>query len=177
MNRALAVLQPAAPSSAMAYCHTGPHTLSPHLHPTGRRVRRGEFVGLNVFPVIWGYLMELERTFAFGTPTPEQQRALQAVNRAFEAAKAAVRPGAPMGEIDRLTRRILDEQGYGGYIIHGTGHAHGIMVGSAGREEWGELRVYNARELQAGMVTSVEPGVYVPGLGGVRHSDVFVVTP
>lgn len=119
MNRALAALQPAAPSSAMAYCHAGPHTLTPHLHPTGRRVRRGEVVGLNVFPVIWGYLMELERTFVFGAPNPEQQRALQAVNRAFEAAKAAVRPGA----------RMDTSRGWGGFR-----HSDVLVVTPEGNE-------------------------------------------
>lgn len=176
MNRALAREYPEGGSSTYAYCQSGLHTLTPHLHPTGRRLRRGEVVGLNVFPVIWGYCMELERTFVLGEPAAEQRRALEAVNAAFDAGKAAIRPGASAAEIDRLTRRILEDHGFGSFLRHGTGHAHGIMIGAASREELGELRTYNRQPLRPGMVSSVEPGVYLPDLGGFRHSDVLIVT-
>jgi Xaa-Pro aminopeptidase len=176
MNRALSALCPAAHSSTMAYCQSGDHTLTPHLHPTGKRIRRGEIVALNVFPIIWGYLIELERTFVFGEPTQPQQRALEAMNEAFEAGKVAVRPGERLAEVDRLTRAILERHGYGPHIWHGAGHAHGIMIGSAAREERGELRIYSNEILRPGMINSVEPGIYIPDLGGFRHSDVLVVT-
>jgi Xaa-Pro aminopeptidase len=176
MNRALASRYPEGGSSSYAYCHSGLHTLTPHLHPTGRRLQRGDLIALNVFPVIWGYCMELERTFVLGEPTVEQQRALDAVNEAFDAGKAALRPGATAAEIDHLTRRILRDRGYGEFITHGTGHAHGIMIGAASREELGELRLYNPQRLAPGMVNSVEPGIYLPDLGGFRHSDVLIVT-
>lgn len=94
------------------------NSLTPHLHPTGRRIQRGEVIALNVFPVLWGYCMELERTFVLGEPTPLQRRALDAVNAAFDMAKAAVKPGAAFSELDQLTRRYLSEQGYGAYIRH-----------------------------------------------------------
>lgn len=176
MNRALARERPNSATSTYAYCHSGVHSLTPHLHPTDRRLRSGEVVGLNVFPVIWGYCMELERTLVLSEPTREQRRALDAVNAAFEAGKAALRPGMVTGEIDRLTRRILEEAGYAAFIRHGAGHAHGIMIGAASREELGELRIYNKEVLRRGMVNSVEPGVYLPELGGFRHSDVLAVT-
>jgi Xaa-Pro aminopeptidase len=176
MNRALAALSPEAHSSAMSYCHSGEHTLTPHLHPTGRRIRRGDIVALNVFPIIWGYVMELERTFVFGEPTLPQRRALDAVNEAFEAGKAAVRPGERLATIDQLTRDILEGRGYAPHIWHGAGHAHGIIIGSAGREEKGELRIYSSETLRPGMINSIEPGVYIPELGGFRHSDVLIVT-
>lgn len=176
MNRGLAALLPEAATSAYAYCQAGEHTLTPHHHPTGRRIRRGEVVALNVFPVIWGYCMELERTFVFGAPTREQANALAAVREAFEAAKVRMVPGASLADIDRLTRGMLKERGLGEYVRHGTGHAHGIMIGAAGREEGGEVRLYNPGRFVPGMVSSVEPGVYVPGLGGFRHSDVMLIT-
>ena len=141
MNWALAALYPEGATSTYAYAHFGEHTLTPHHHPTGRRLRRGEAVALNVFPVIWGYCMELERTFIFGSPIKEQARALEAVNEAFEAGKKAIGPGVPASDIDQLTRSMLKKRGYGERIFHGTGHAHGIMIGSAGREENGELRI------------------------------------
>lgn len=176
MDRELAHVRPGGASSSYAYCHFGEHTLTPHAHPTGRRLCPDELVALNVFPVVSGYCIELERTFVFGEATPEQQRALDAVSEAFEAGKASVKPRAPMGDLDRLTRRLLAERGFGQWIRHGTGHAHGIMIGAAGREELGELRVYNSNLFRPGMATSVEPGVYVPGSGGYRHSDVLFVT-
>ena len=176
MNRELARWDPGAASSSYAYCQTDMNSLTPHLHPTGRRIQRGEVIALNVFPVIWGYCMELERTFVLGEPTPLQRCALDAVNAAFDMAKAAVKPGAAFSELDQLTRRYLTEQGYEASIRHGTGHAHGIMIGAAGREELGEIRVYNNGRFAAGMVNSVEPGIYLPGVGGFRHSDVVLVT-
>lgn len=176
MDKALAALYPDGGTSTYAYCQAGDHTLTPHFHATGRRIRRGDLIGLNVFPVVWGYCMELERTFVFGEPTGAQEKALEAVNEAFVTAKAAMRPGARMSDIDSLTRDIFRKQGYEGYIRHGTGHAHGIMIGAAGREEPGELRLYNPNLLKPNMANSVEPGIYIPELGGFRHSDVMFIT-
>lgn len=176
MDHALAALYPNGSTSTYAYAQFAEHTLTPHLHATGRRLRRGDLVALNVFPTIWGYCIELERTFVFGQATKEQQSALDAVNEAFDAGKEAVRPGAGMGEIDVLTRKILERHGYGEYIRHGAGHAHGIMIGAASREEGGELRTYNSGRLQPNMANSVEPGVYLPKVGGFRHSDVMIIT-
>ncbi|NIR31952.1 MAG: aminopeptidase P family protein [Gammaproteobacteria bacterium] len=175
MNRAQAALFPEGGTSTYAYCHFGEHTLTPHHHPTGRRLRRGEVVALNVFPVIWGYCTELERTFIFGEPTREQQRALDAINEAFEAGKEAIGPGVKAADIDYLTRELLRQRGYENYIFHGTGHAHGIMIGSAGREELGELRIYNQTVLRPNMYNSVEPAVFMEHQA-FRHSDVMHIT-
>jgi Xaa-Pro aminopeptidase len=149
--------------------------MTPHHHATGRRLRHGDVVGLNVFPVIWGYCMELERTFVFGEPTKEQKRALDTVNEAFEAGKAMIGPGVTAAAIDELTRKMMGKKGYAKNIWHGTGHAHGIMIGSAGREENGELRVYNKTRLRPNMINSVEPALFTP-VGAFRHSDVMVIT-
>lgn len=176
MNKALGALYPGGGTSTYAYAQFGKHTLTPHLHPTGQRLQRGDLVALNVFPVIWGYCMELERTFVFGEPTAAQQKPLDAVNEAFDAAKELVGPGVAMAEVDNLTRRMLKERGFDRYIRHGTGHAHGIMIGSASREEPGELRYYNKHVLRPNMANSVEPGVYIPEIGGFRHSDVMFIT-
>jgi Xaa-Pro aminopeptidase len=176
MNRAIGALAPTALSSTYAYCQAGLRSLTPHLHATGHFLRRGDVVALNVFPVISGYCMELERTLVLGEPTHPQRKALEAVGEAFDLTKQALRPGLPMRQADELARAVLARNGFAGYIRHGTGHAHGIMIGAAGREELGELRSYNNRELAPGMVCSVEPGVYIPSLGGFRHSDVMLIT-
>jgi Xaa-Pro aminopeptidase len=176
MNRALAALLPKGLSSSYAYCHAGDHTLTPHLHPSGRRLQPGEIVGLNVFPVISGYCMELERTVLLDGASDAHYEALAVTTEAFELGKGAVRPGVTCGHIDDITRQLISERGYGKWIRHGAGHAHGIMIGPAGREELGEIRSYNQNHFREGMVTSVEPGIYIPGLGGFRHSDVLAVT-
>ncbi len=177
MNQALAARRPTALSSSYAYCQTGLGTLTPHLHPTGREIRQGDLIALNVFPVVDGYCMELERTLILGEPTRQAQHALDTVTSVFETTKKAVGAGARMAEIDLIAQAALEEAGYGSAIRHGTGHAHGIMIGSAAREEFGELRHYNERRLAPSMVCSVEPGIYISDLGGFRHSDVMLVGP
>lgn len=176
INRALGALHPEAATSSYAYCQLGDHSLSPHLHPTSRRLRRGDIVALNVFPVVWGYCMELERTYVYGEPTQEQALALRAATDAFELAKGLYRPGKSISELHAEATDVLVRAGYGEYLRHGTGHAHGIMIGQANREEGGELRSYNRGEVRPRMVNSIEPGIYIPGLGGFRHSDVMVAT-
>ncbi|RAZ84769.1 hypothetical protein DPM33_30605 [Mesorhizobium hawassense] len=176
VNKALGALSDNGLTSTYAYAQFGDHTMVPHLHPTSRRLKRGDLVSLNIFPVIWGYCAELERTFVYGEPTAEIIRPLNAVNEAFDAGKEALKPGLAMSEIDALTRRILEKYDLAKFIRHGTGHAHGIMIGAASREENGELRLYNKTRLLPNMANSVEPGVYIPGVGGFRHSDVLIVT-
>lgn len=176
MDRALGALVDNAATSTYAYAQFGEHTLTPHLHPTTRRLQKNDVVGLNVFPVIWGYCAELERTFVFGKPDTQAAEALAAVNEAFDTAKAELGPGIRASEIERVSRAVLGRHGYADFIRHGTGHAHGIMIGAASREEPGELRIYNDRLLLPNMANSVEPGVYLPGVGGFRHSDVMFVT-
>ncbi|MGH6680813.1 MAG: M24 family metallopeptidase [Bradyrhizobium sp.] len=177
MNDAMAALIPRALSSSYAYCQSGPRSLMPHLHPGGRHLAAGELVALNVFPVVAGYCVELERTLTVGSPASEEvSRALEAVTRAFELGKQMIRPGVQMGSIDRATRDSLASEGYGSCFRHGAGHAHGIMIGQAGREELGELRAYNENILRENMACSVEPGIFLSDIGAVRHSDVMMVT-
>lgn len=175
MNHALAGLGTNVASSSYSYCQFGEHSLTPHLHPTDRRARYGDLVALNVFPVVWGYCVELERTFVIGTASSEQRRYLAIVDEAFNAAKKAVRPGAEACEIDSVAEQVFAKHGVSGLVRHGTGHAHGIMIGTESREEGGELREYNREVLCDGMVNSVEPGLYDPATGGYRHSDVLAV--
>jgi Xaa-Pro aminopeptidase len=176
VEKAMGALTDNGLTSSYVYAQFADNTMVPHLHPTSRRLRRGDLVSLNIFPVLWGYCAELERTFVFGSPSKAQQDPLDAVNEAFDAGKAALKPGVVMADIDHLTRGILERHGLDQYIRHGTGHAHGIMIGAASREEKGELRAYNQTRLLPNMANSVEPGVYIPGLGGFRHSDVLLVT-
>lgn len=176
VDKAMGALSGNGLSSSYVYAQFGDNTMIPHLHPTSRRLKRGDLVSLNIFPVLWGYCAELERTFVFGNATKAQQGPLDAVNEAFDAGKEALKPGVVMADIDHLTRDVLKRHKLDQYIRHGTGHAHGIMIGAASREEKGELRSYNQTKLLPNMANSVEPGVYIPGIGGFRHSDVLLLT-
>jgi len=176
MDIAMSSLIPRGVTSTYSYCQVGRRSLTPHLHPGGRRIKKGDVVGMNVFPVISGYCVELERTFVYGEETAEQAQALRVATEAFHVGKDMVAPGVLMSEIDEVTRRMIAEAGLGEFIRHGTGHAHGIMIGASSREEGGELRTYNRHELRPGMALSVEPAVFLPDIGAFRHSDVMLVT-
>jgi Xaa-Pro aminopeptidase len=175
MNEATAALDPRLPTSSYAYCHAGIHTLSPHQHPTGTLIRRDEVIALNVFAVLAGYCVELERTYAIGDPGEKAQHAIAVVGEAFEVGRSALVSGTPAGDVHRAASNVLKKHDLGQFIRHGTGHAHGIMIGATSREEGGELRSYNTRAVAPGMAFSVEPGLYFPGEFGVRHSDVFLI--
>lgn len=173
MNHALGALYPEGITSTYAYAQFGEHTLSPHLHPTGRRLARGDVIALNVFPVITGYCVELERTLVYGPPTEEQGHYLSVLNEAFLYGKHEYQDGVRTDDLHARCSAIIASAGLEKYIRHGTGHAHGIMVGAASREPLGELRTYNNTTLKPGMTNSIEPGFYIPGSGGYRHSDVM----
>ncbi len=175
-NKAMGALCANGLTSSHAYAQFGKNTLVPHLHPTSRRLARGDVVSLNMFPVVWGYSAELVRTFVYGEPTAQLRKICRAVGEAQQAGIKAVKPGVAMAEIDEAIRETLRRHDLAKYVRHGSGHAGGIMIGAAGREEKGELRSYNMTRFQPNMSTSVEPGVYVPGVGGFRQSDMLIVT-
>ncbi len=118
-----------------------------------------------------GYGVEIERTFFLGS-VPEQAKkpfevSMRARARAYELAK----PGAALGEIDREVRTVIIDNGYGDYILHRTGHGFGITG-----HEAPYVAVGDDRKLVPGMLISIEPGIYIPGLGGFRHSDTVLIT-
>jgi len=144
----------------------------PHALSTSRRLRDGDVlihtrqVGLN------GYRAELERTAFIGTPGDAMMRAFEAVRAAQRAAIASVGPGIPCSDVDRAARRILGDAGLASYTIHRTGHGIGLSA-----HEPPYLRYDNDAPLESGMVITVEPGIYIRGIGGFRHSDTVLVGP
>ena len=144
----------------------------PHLVPTfGATMEKGGPHVSIVFAQVDGYGVEMERTFFLGS-VPEQAKApfeamLEARARAYQLA----RPGAVMAEIDTAVRQVITDRGYGDRILHRTGHGFGIT----GHEAPYLAEGYD-RELEAGMLISIEPGIYIPGQGGFRHSDTVLVT-
>jgi Xaa-Pro aminopeptidase len=125
--------------------------------------------------VLDGYCSDLTRTVSIGPASPEARRLYAAVYDAQQAAIAAIRPGVETSAIDAAARNVLQERGLGDAFGHGTGHGLGLDVHE-------EPRITRARSdvasipLEPGMVFTVEPGAYLPGLGGVRIEDDVLVT-
>jgi Xaa-Pro dipeptidase len=149
----------------------GPNSASPHAGPSDRPLADGDLVTLDWGAVCDGYRSDITRTFVLGSPSPEVQRIYEAVLAANQAGRLAVRPGVPAQEIDRAARRAITLAGYGDYFIHRTGHGLGLETHEPPYMVEGNLDL-----LQPGMTFTVEPGIYVPGLGGVRIEDNVCVT-
>ncbi len=149
----------------------GAHSALPHATTTHARLRPGDTLVTGSAGRIWGYSSELERTMFVGEPSADQRRFFDAMVAAQDAAFAAVRPGAPVADVDRAAQAVLREAGVAEYVRHHSGHAIGMDAHESPFFDSGDASV-----MRVGMVFSVEPGIYVPGLGGFRHSDTVVVT-
>ncbi len=150
----------------------GPNAASPHATPTDRAIQPGETIIVDCGATVGGYAADITRTFAIGELEPELARVYEVVRAANEAGRAAAGPGVPVEEVDRAARAVIEEAGYGEYFIHRTGHGLGLEV-----HEPPFIVAGNRRPLEPGMTFTVEPGVYLPGRGGVRIEDDVVVTP
>jgi len=150
---------------------SGPRSAMPHAKPTKRQIQEGEFIVLD-FGAQWhGYTGDITRTILLGTPDEKHQEIFRIVHEAQTQAIAAIRPGARGGDIDAIARKYIADQGYGEYFGHGLGHGLGLEV-----HDGKTLSKNSDIILQAGMVTTVEPGIYLPGWGGVRIEDDVLVT-
>lgn len=179
MNKALTDLYPKnflAVASSFSLCHSGMHTLTPHQYPSTRRIRPGDVIELNCYAIIWGYFVSLERVFVYGPASSEQKRAIDIVTESNIAAQQALRAGVSFSEVDRVAKQVLLDAGYGVELHrHGTGATLGTLIGSAGRSDCGELRSYNKRLLAKNMTLTIEPGIYIKGLGGFRQHTAMLV--
>ncbi|MEQ8790566.1 MAG: Xaa-Pro peptidase family protein [Pirellulaceae bacterium] len=149
----------------------GPQAALPHARPTDIRIGSSEFVLID-----WGaraaqYVSDLTRVLVTGKIPPKLETIYEVVLNAQQQAIAAIRPGAVLQEIDAVARDIITEAGYGPQFGHGLGHGIGLEVHEAPR-----LAKNQPQTLQTGMVVTVEPGIYLPGWGGVRIEDDVLVT-
>lgn len=136
-----------------------------------RKLEVGDVIITGVAVQVWGYSVELERTLILGEPTSEQARHFSAMLKAQEAGLSACGPGVPLREVDRRVRQVLLAEGLGRSLRHHTGH----HLGWEGHEP-PYIDAFAAGEMRPGQVFSIEPGVYVPGLGGFRHLDTVLIT-
>lgn len=160
--------EPAFPTIVLA----GENTALPHGRPGSRPVREHEPVLVDFGVAVEGYRADLTRTVVLGDPPPEVRALHDAVRRAQEAAVRRLAPGVPVGEVDREAREALRQAGWEGYMPHRLGHGLGLEIHEA------PFLVSGGRDmLLPGHVVTVEPGLYVPGVGGVRVEDDFLLTP
>jgi len=150
----------------------GPNAALPHATPTERPIQPGETLIVDCGATVGGYAADITRTFAIGALDPELARVYEVVRAANAAGRAGAGPGVPAEEVDRAARAVIEEAGYGEYFIHRTGHGLGLET-----HEPPYIVAGNERSLGAGMTFTVEPGVYLPGRGGVRIEDDVLVTP
>ncbi len=150
---------------------SGAHGALPHAEPRDVEIPSGTLVVIDWGCQLDGYCSDCTRTYATGQPDPRDREVYEIVQRAQEAALAAVRPGPTGREVDAVARELIAAAGHGEHFGHGLGHGVGLAVHEAPR-----LSATSDAKLVAGQVVTVEPGVYLPGAVGVRIEDLVVVT-
>lgn len=143
----------------------------PHHRPSHRRIGGGELVVVDFGALVDGYHSDMTRTFMVGDVGEERRRMFDVVARAQAAGVEAVADGVSVADVDGACREVIADAGWADAFVHGTGHGVGLDIHEAPRVS---ARV--ADTLRSGQVVTVEPGVYLPELGGVRIEDTVVVT-
>ncbi|MGB6429065.1 MAG: Xaa-Pro peptidase family protein [Candidatus Acidiferrales bacterium] len=151
---------------------SGPRSALPHARPTERRIGKNELVVLDLGAILRRYCSDLTRTVFVGRAPARVRRWYQAVQDAHGAACDALHPGAQAQDIDHAARQVLTRNKLGRYFVHSTGHGLGLEIHEAPRLGRGQQT-----RLQAGSVVTIEPGVYIEGVGGIRIEDDAWVTP
>ena len=148
----------------------GPNSAVPHHRPTDAELAAGDFVKIDFGALVGGYHSDMTRTFVLGEPESWQQEVYQLVRTAQRAGRRALVAGAALCEVDAAARRVIEDAGYGDCFGHGLGHGVGLQI-----HEAPGIGAAATGTLPAGAVVTVEPGVYLPGRGGVRIEDTLVV--
>ncbi|MGE5485642.1 MAG: M24 family metallopeptidase [Ignavibacteriales bacterium] len=150
----------------------GPRTALPHARPGDDVIQSSGLVLMDFGAAYRGYMSDITRTFCIGSWPRDLAAVYDAVLAAHDAAIESVRPGASMADVDRAARNVIEERGFGPYFIHRTGHGLGLAI-----HEEPYFVEGNQQRLVPGMVGTIEPGIYLPGTGGVRIEDDVAVTP
>ena len=149
----------------------GPHGAEPHYQPGTTRLEPGQSIVCDFGATKARYVSDITRSFHFGRRDDEMKRVHETVEKAQAAAFAAIRPGVPAKEVHLAAERVIDASPWKGRLIHGVGHSIGLAV----HDGWNYGPQVEDR-LEVGMAFTVEPGIYLPGKGGVRIEDDIVVT-
>jgi Xaa-Pro aminopeptidase len=149
---------------------SGPRSALPHARPTEKRLQKNELVVLDLGAILRHYCSDLTRMIFLGRAPARIRRWYKAVEQAQEAALEALRAGVTAGSVDRAARRLLNQHRLGSYFVHGTGHGLGIEIHERPRIGRGQMH-----KLRPGNVVTLEPGIYVQGVGGIRIEDEVAV--
>ncbi len=150
----------------------GPNGAKPHARPSERRIEPGELLVLDFGCMVDGYCSDMTRTVSVGDPGPEARRMYDVVLESQRAGREAVRDGVSASAVDKACRDVIAEAGWADAFLHGTGHGVGLEI-----HEDPRVAATGKGNLASGYVVTVEPGVYLAGIGGVRIEDTVVVTP
>jgi Xaa-Pro aminopeptidase len=148
----------------------GENAAEPHHEPGHRVLEEGDVIKLDVGALVEGYHADMTRTIAFGQPAAQLQKVHDIVRQAQQAAIDVVRAGVTGVEVDAAARSVIAEAGYGDNFVHGLGHGVGLEIHE---QPW--LGTTQENELPEGAVVTIEPGIYLPGIGGVRIEDMVEV--
>jgi len=151
---------------------SGSNSALPHAQPTEKKLDRGDLVILDWGAEADGYFSDMTRTLLMrGDRNASKKREIyEIVRKANRTAISAVSPGVKTSEVDKAAREVIKRTGYAEFFGHGTGHGIGLEVHEAPRISWTK-----SERIRENMVFTIEPGIYVPGLGGVRIEDIVVV--
>ena len=150
---------------------SGIHSSMPHAIPTEKKLENGDFVTMDFGCIYKGYCSDMTRTVVIGKASAEQRKVYETVLQAQLAAMEGLRPGMQCREVDTIARDLIRDAGYGEYFGHGLGHSVGLYI-----HESPALNTRDETVLVPGMIETIEPGIYIPGFGGVRIEDMGVVT-
>lgn len=142
----------------------------PHAAPTTEKIKTGQSITIDMGLVLSGYCSDMTRNFVVGEPDRKYLKIHRLVRKAQIAGMKAVRAGATAADVDRAARKIISDGGYGKNFGHSLGHGVGLAV-----HEEPRVSSKSRRKLKAGMIITIEPGIYIPGWGGVRLENMGVV--
>jgi Xaa-Pro aminopeptidase len=160
----------AGPTAFESIVASGECSAYPHGGCSGREIREGELVVVDIGATYNYYCSDMTRTIVAGKPSAKQRRIYDTVKTAQQKAFEAIKAGAVVGDLDSLARRLIADAGYGAYFVHRLGHGVGLEV-----HEPPSMGPNGKDQLSAGYVVTDEPGIYIPGFGGVRIEDAVLV--
>lgn len=149
---------------------SGPNSANPHAVPGSRKFQQGDLVIMDWGARVEGYVSDITRTYSLGKIDDELRNAYDVVMQANHYARKKVKPGTTASSVDKAAREVIEKEGFGEYFTHRTGHGIGLEA-----HEHPYISQTSTAELKSGMVFTIEPGIYLPGKGGIRIEDnVFV---
>jgi Xaa-Pro aminopeptidase len=152
----------------------GPNSSMPHHRASDRALKMDEVVLIDIGVNLDHYHSDMTRVVFFGRPLPELEKVYQIVKEAKEAALKICRPGVLIGDLDAAARKVISDKGYGPLFTHRLGHGVGLEIHELPNVHG--VGPYKDVPLQPGMTITIEPGIYLPDVGGVRLEDTIIIT-